>query len=110
MIRKRLVVGPLFLFLNMTFEEFKNSLENEKPPLNSSAELQAMWYDGKGDWEMSHNIAQDLPTNNGSWIHAYLHRKEGDLGNASYWYSRANKKMPSMPLDEEWKEIVRAFL
>jgi hypothetical protein len=94
----------------MTFEEFKNSLKNEKPPSNISAELQAMWYDGKGHWEASHNIAQDIQSTSGSWIHAYLHRKEEDLGNASYWYSRANKKIPTYSLEQEWKELVNAFL
>ena len=94
----------------MTFAEFNDSLKNEKPPSSISAELKAMWYDGKGDWEMSHNIAQDIHTTSGSWIHAYLHRKEGDNGNASYWYSRAGKKMPVYSLEQEWKELVSVFL
>jgi hypothetical protein len=94
----------------MTFEEFKISLKDERPPSTLGAELKAMWYDGKGDWEMSHNIAQDIQSTSGSWIHAYLHRKEGDNGNASYWYAHANKKMPVYSLEEEWTELVKAFL
>jgi hypothetical protein len=94
----------------MTFTEFNESLKNENPPSTLNAELKAMWYDGKGDWETSHNIAQDIHSESGSWIHAYLHRKEGDNGNASYWYSRANKKMPAYSLEQEWKELVSAFL
>jgi hypothetical protein len=69
-----------------------------------------MWYDGKGDWNSSHNIAQEIHSIDGSWIHAYLHRKEGDLGNASYWYHRAGKPVAKMSLDEEWEQLIKAFL
>lgn len=72
--------------------------------------LQALWFDGKGDWESSHNIAQNINTSEGSWVHAYLHRKEGDLGNASYWYSRAGRSMPKHSLEEEWGQIAKALL
>lgn len=72
--------------------------------------LQALWFDGKEDWESAHNMAQNVNTSEGSWVHAYLHRKEGDLGNASYWYSRAGKPMAKNSLAEEWEEIVRALL
>jgi hypothetical protein len=94
----------------MSLDEFRKTLSDPNPPANMSTELKALWQDGKGNWEASHNIAQDIHTASGSWIHAYLHRKEGDLGNASYWYSRANKKMPSYSLDQEWAEIATAFL
>lgn len=69
-----------------------------------------MWYDGKDNWEEAHNLAQDIHTTEGSWVHAYLHRKEGDLGNASYWYHRAGRTMPTLSLEKEWEEIVNAFL
>ena len=66
--------------------------------------------DAKGDWEKSHNIAQDIHSDTGSWIHAYLHRKEGDIFNADYWYSKAGKKRPSVSLEKEWEEIVTDLL
>lgn len=93
----------------MTFEDFKNSLTQPNPPAVSDL-LKALWFEGKGDWESAHNIAQDIHSNDGSWIHAYLHRVEGDLGNASYWYSRANRKMPASSLKDEWSAIVKELL
>ncbi len=89
--------------------EFRASLEEDAAP-EVSPYLQSLWYDAKGDWERAHDIAQDLADNNGSWIHAYLHRKEGDHWNANYWYQRAGKVMPSKSLDEEWAALVSAFL
>jgi hypothetical protein len=68
----------------MTYDEFKSSLKNSAPPEKISGLLKSLWYDGKGDWEKSHEIAQDINTTDGSLIHAYLHRKEGDSGNAMY--------------------------
>ena len=84
---------PGFFFLNsrMTFDEFKSSLQYGAPPADLTDAVKALWYDGKGDWNRSHDIAQEIYTADGSWVHAYLHRKEGDLGNASYWYSRAGR-------------------
>lgn len=93
----------------MTFEEFRNSLSQTNPPAVNEL-LKALWFEGKGDWESAHNIAQDIHNNDGSWIHAYLHRVEGDLGNASYWYSRANRKMPSSSLKDEWNAMVKELL
>lgn len=86
------------------------SLQKEEPPLGITASLAALWYDGKGDWEQAHTIAQDLPTKEGAWMHAYLHRKEGDAWNANYWYNRAGKTMPDLSLDQEWKEMVASML
>jgi len=94
----------------MTIEEFKATLQATAPERSWNTLLQALWYDGKGSWEAAHNIAQDVHTKDGSWIHAYLHRKEGDEGNASYWYYRAGKKMPTTSLDEEWIELVQHFV
>lgn len=93
----------------MTFDDFKNSLAQANPPAVSDL-LKALWFEGKGDWESAHNIAQDIHNHDGSWIHAYLHRVEGDLGNASYWYSRANRKMPASSLKDEWNAIVKELL
>ncbi|HEY0655255.1 MAG TPA: hypothetical protein VGD65_19110 [Chryseosolibacter sp.] len=94
----------------MTIQEFEKSLQSDIPPTGISILLEAMWYDGKGDWDKSHNIAQDIHSKEGSWIHAYLHRKEGDEGNASYWYARAGRKFPSVSLNEEWRLICTELL
>lgn len=91
-------------------EAFKETLTTEQPPAAASVYLQALWYDAKGDWNGSHELIQDLPDNNASWIHAYLHRKEGDTWNADYWYRKAGKKRPSVSLEEEWEQLVLAFL
>jgi len=91
----------------MTALELKSSSEL---PKNISPLLQAMWHDSKGNWEASHNLAQDIHTREGSWVHAYLHRKEGDTSNAMYWYRQAGKTMPSVSLEKEWEEITNALL
>lgn len=69
-----------------------------------------MWEDARGRWDAAHSIAQDIDTTVGSWIHAYLHRREGDLSNAAYWYRRAQQPVASDSLDEEWDRIVSALL
>lgn len=89
-----------------SFEAFQKMLSWHRPPKEWPLPLQALWYDAKGDWESSHDIAQDLPSQMGSWIHAYLHRKEGDKWNARYWYDRANKPFPDYGLKEELKVLV----
>lgn len=94
----------------MTYDEFIKSLSGNQPPQKISAELKALWFDGKDDWESSHNIAQDINDRNGSWIHAYLHRKEGDIFNARYWYSKAGKNEPAQSLEEEWEALVKNFI
>lgn len=93
----------------MTLEEFKSSLGGSLPQTLSSA-LQAMWFDGRGDWNRAHEIAQEIHNKDGAWIHAYLHRKEGDEGNASYWYHQAKRNMPAYALQQEWEEITEFFL
>jgi hypothetical protein len=93
----------------MTISEFKETLTNSSPP-KVSLLLEALWYDAKGSWEKSHNIAQDVTSKDGSWIHAYLHRKEGDQFNAQYWYTRAGRIMPSYSLEKEWEEIATNLL
>ena len=94
----------------MTLEEFRSTLELPSAPERFSAPLRAMWEDAKGHWEAAHHIAQDMDEHTGSWIHAYLHRKEGDLGNAGYWYRRAGKAVAQDPLDDEWARIVLSLL
>ena len=94
----------------MTLAEFVKTLSQDTPPLEISEELKALWFDGKGNWNEAHNIAQDIHTENGSWIHAYLHRKEGDIQNAHYWYRRAGKTLPNLSLNIEWIQISEYLL
>jgi len=94
----------------MKFEEFQKSLDASSPPDNLSGYLQSLWYDAKGDWNRSHEIIQNLEDRTATWIHAYLHRKEGDIGNADYWYRRAGKSRPDKTLEDEWKDMVEALL
>ncbi len=89
----------------MTVAEFTSADSNE-----FSGALLALWWDGKGDWQKAHEIAQDVPGAEGAWVHAYLHRKEGDEGNAAYWYRRAGRTMQQGDLRDEWEEIVRELL
>ena len=91
----------------MQLAEFLDSIEVESEPnAEISAELQALWWSKKGNWVKAHELAQDAGGQEGDWVHAYLHRQEGDLGNASYWYSRAGRSMPSEELGEEWHTMV----
>lgn len=69
----------------------------------------AMWWDACGNWDRAHQLAQSVDTAAGAWVHGYLHRKEGDLSNADYWYRRAGRRRPAVSLDEEWAEIVRTI-
>ena len=94
----------------MTLEEFRATLVQEKAPEGSSPALRAMWQDAKGNWNEAHAIAQEIEDKTGSWIHAYLHRKEGDLANAGYWYRRAGQSMEDGPLTAEWDRIVLNIL
>lgn len=94
----------------MEFESFKQSISDKVPPSELSVYLLALWYDGKGDWSRAHGLVDSLEDITACWVHAYLHRKEGDLGNADYWYRRAQKKRPSVSLPEEWEMIVKALL
>jgi hypothetical protein len=87
-------------------EDFKQSLSLPTPPSSLNVYLQSLWLDGKGEWEKSHDVIQDVPDKTASWIHAYLHRKEGDIWNADYWYSKAGKSRPSASLEKEWEDIV----
>ena len=94
----------------MNLSSFKESLSGNEPPQNCSVYLKTLWYDAKGEWDKAHKLIQDFEDRNASWIHAYLHRKEGDTGNADYWYSCAGKKRPSVSLEKEWEEIVTALM
>ncbi len=87
-------------------EEFKQSLSLANPPAELNVYLTSLWYDGKGDWDTSHEVIQDVPDKTASWIHAYLHRKEGDIWNADYWYSKAGRSRPAASLDNEWESLI----
>jgi hypothetical protein len=94
----------------MTLDDVKASLTAAAPPPGLRASLVALWHDGRGDWEAAHRVAQDIANEEGAWVHAYLHRKEGDLGNAAYWYRRASRPAASGSLESEWDHIVSALL
>lgn len=94
----------------MTLDEFTQTLTAGQPPAGLSEALKALWYDAKDDWDSAHHVAQDIDSPTGSWIHAYLHRKEGDLSNAGYWYRRAGRPEARDALAEEWVRIASALL
>lgn len=94
----------------MNLHDFKKTLSGDSLPQNLSQYLKALWFDGKEEWEKAHVMIQDIDDKNAAWIHAYLHRKEGDISNADYWYNRAGKKRPDIPLEKEWEQIAEAFL
>ncbi len=94
----------------MDLTEFRNSISSNTPPGDASLALQALWWDAKGDWEKAHEAAQQRDDADGCWVHAYLHRKEGDPGNAAYWYRRAGRATPDMSLDEEWAQIASSLI
>lgn len=92
-----------------TLTEFKRSLKLEQPAGGLSAQLKSLWYDGKGDWNRAHAQVDHLDDRDSAWVHAYLHRKEGDIANADYWYSKARQSRPNISLDEEWEQLVTRF-
>ncbi len=94
----------------MTLSDLKASLAAAAPPAGLSAVLVALWHDAKGDWNTAHQVAQDVDDKNGAWVHAYLHRKEGDDGNAAYWYRRAGRPVARVTLNAEWELIAAALL
>jgi hypothetical protein len=94
----------------MTLDEFRQSLTATEPPARLTHALAGLWWDAKGDWNRAHESAQQDEGPEGSWVHAYLHRKDGDQGNAAYWYSRAGKLVSQAPLDAEWVSITTDLL
>lgn len=94
----------------MDLQTFKNSIDGDAPPDGLDLALQALWQDAKGNWDEAHKLAQAQEDATGAWVHAYLHRVEGDLPNAGYWYKRADKPECASALAEEWDEIVAALL
>jgi hypothetical protein len=94
----------------MTVDEFRTTLGDDNPPESLSSEQRALWYDARGHWDAAHKVAQDIDSKSGWLIHAYLHRKEGDLSNASYWYRRAGRPVANDSLEEEWSRLVSEML
>jgi len=94
----------------VTLEEFEATLVHEAPPPGLPPLLLALWHDAQDDWDSAHRVAQDVEGAEGAWVHAYLHRKEGDAANAAYWYRRAGRPAAQGPLSEEWAAITSALL
>jgi hypothetical protein len=94
----------------MDLAAFRQSLAAAAPPAGLSPALTALWHDGRGQFEKAHDLAQSDEGGPGDWVHAYLHRREGDAGNAAYWYRRAHKPICRASLDDEWAEIAEALL
>lgn len=94
----------------MTLDELRATLHDKDPPAGLSPLLRALWLDARGDWRGAHLVAQDVDDADGAWVHAYLHRKEGDRGNARYWYGQAGRSEATSTLDEEWAQIAGALL
>jgi hypothetical protein len=94
----------------MTMTAFKFSLSGASPPSDAIPPLAALWWAGKGDWNKAHGIVQDDSSADAAWVHAYLHRVEGDLGNAGYWYRQARKPVAADPVEAEWERMVSALL
>ena len=94
----------------MNLTSFRETVSSENPPDGLSVYGQALWYDAKGSWEKAHQLIQDLTDKNASWIHAYLHRKEGDTWNADYWYRKAGRQRPDVSLSDEWEQIADALV
>jgi len=94
----------------MNLEEFRESLRSEGPPQGLSVALAGLWWDAKGNWTRAHQSAQQDEGPSGAWVHAYLHRKEGDSSNAAYWYHRAGKSPARSSLEDEWLEIAGSLL
>lgn len=89
---------------------FRSSLAQPAPPAGLSSALRGLWWDARGDWQEAHRCAQAQDDRAGAAVHAYLHRKEGDLANARHWYARAGRAMPDSTLEQEWDALVGDLL
>jgi hypothetical protein len=94
----------------MEFAAYRASLAADAPPQGLGLALQALWWEAKGEWDKAHECAQAKEDVAGCWVHAYLHRREGDLENAGYWYRRAGLPPATNALEEEWLAIARNLL
>lgn len=94
----------------MDIKDFRQSLAADSPPPGLSMQLQALWHDAKGGWQRAHEIVQAARGKDSARVHAYLHRKEGDLENSNYWHDRAGSTMPETTLEQEWEALVTTLL
>jgi hypothetical protein len=94
----------------VSIAEFRASLSGTAPSAALTPPLAALWWAAKGEWDKAHGIVQDENTSVAAWVHAYLHRVEGDLGNAGYWYRQAGQPVAKDPLEVEWERIASALL
>jgi hypothetical protein len=94
----------------MTITRFKDSLKHDVPPNDIRYELRALWLDARGEWEKAHSVVQNIDTPESAWVHAYLHRRQGDSKNAAYWYERAGRKVCTTSLEDEWQYIAENLL
>jgi len=94
----------------MNASEFRDTVKHQFPPEDLTAPLAALWWDAKGDWTQAHGLVDELESNDGMAVHAYLHRKEGAVSNADYWYARAGRAFHRDELDDEWEALVEGLL
>ncbi len=92
------------------YKEFLLTLINDQPDKDWSKVLQSLWYDAKGKWHAAHDLVDGTPNETATWVHAYLHRKEGDAFNAEYWYRKAGRPFPKISLEEEFRKLVAFIL
>ena len=95
--------------MTMNFQSFKASVADAQPPSDLPAILLALWHAAKGEWEKAHELSQADESAAGSWVHAYLHRVEGDNSNAAYWYRRAGEPVCQLSLEDEWEQIATSL-
>jgi hypothetical protein len=89
--------------------DFRASLKGAAPAADLAPPLAALWWAAKGDWDRAHKLVQDDDSTDAAWVHAYLHRVEGDLSNAGYWYRRAGQAVAKDELNAEWERIASAL-
>jgi len=94
----------------MTLDEFKSTLKDSHPKSSWDVSIQALWYDAKGEWKKAHDLIDHLNDKVSAHIHAYLHRVEGDLWNARYWYNRAKQPEFIGSLEEEREHLLQLYL
>lgn len=91
-------------------EKLAGTLHQTNPPAGLPPLVEALWWEAKGNWTRAHEIAQEIHTRDAAWVHAYLHRREGDASNAGYWYRNSGRPVSTLPLDQEWREIASELL